>query len=90
MALKGAEFVAEQARDYRAQAKKIPSAVNDQSMKGGIDIQNIDVLRSGNNARIQFDTAALQKLVDVGLNGLTPVFLEMKLMPTPLAAMKVQ
>jgi hypothetical protein len=62
----------------------------DAAMKGGIDIQNIALGRTGDASRIQFDTAALQKFVDEGFTGLTPVFLEMRPMATPLMAMSAQ
>lgn len=54
---------------------------------GGIDIRNIDVARTGENAVIRFDEAALQEMADQDFNGLKPVLMGMALAASPLAAM---
>ena len=63
---------------------------SDPSQNGGIDIQQIKVDRTGDGAAVRLDPAMLQKMVDTGFDGLTPVFLGMRSVDSPLAAMGVK
>ena len=53
---------------------------------GGIDIKNIDVDRKGNRAPVTFDAAALRRIIADGFSGLTPVFMGMFTVESPLIA----
>ena len=55
----------------------------DASMNGGIDIQNIDVNKTG-KARIQFDDAVLRQAFSAGFDGFTPVFINMTPVANPM------
>ena len=57
---------------------------------GGIDIQNINVLRKGASRVVHFDQAALQEIVAKGFDDLTPVFLGISFFKDPLSAMGVK
>jgi hypothetical protein len=57
---------------------------SDSAMNGGIDIQNIDVNKTG-HVRIQFNDDVLKQILDGGFNGFTPVFIKMTPVDSPLA-----
>jgi hypothetical protein len=73
-----------------AQANVDAAEVANPAVNGGIDIQNIDVARTGEGEAIRFDETALRALVDKGFNGLTPVFLGLATVESPLAAMGIK
>ncbi|MBF0387832.1 MAG: hypothetical protein HQL20_08255 [Candidatus Omnitrophica bacterium] len=64
--------------------------VDNSAINGGIDIQNIDVAKTGNGLTVAFDAAALKALVDHGFDGLTPVFLGITPLESPLPALGVK
>lgn len=58
---------------------------------GGIDIQNINVLRQNDGAMIGFDSATLQSIIDRGhFEGLTPVVTGIVRMDSPLVALGIK
>jgi hypothetical protein len=78
---------------------KVLDVTKDDSAKvGGIDIQNINVARTGPSTgsgqgigeAIKFDEAALQGIVNKGFDGLTPVFLGITPMDSPLKALGIK
>jgi uroporphyrinogen-III decarboxylase len=74
----------------RKTAQPFRSQSEQEAEVGGIDIQNIDVARTGTGDAIRFDEAALQELVNKGFDGLTPVFLGITSWSNPLTAMGVK
>jgi hypothetical protein len=65
-------------------------SIPDKAMKnlGGIDIQNIDVNKTG-NAKIQFNDDALKQVLSGGFDGFTPVFIKMTPVENPLMILGV-
>ncbi len=59
-----------------------------QVVDGGIDIQNIDVNKTG-NAKIKFDDDALKQVLSGGFDGFMPVFIKMTPLDSPLRALGV-
>ena len=79
--------------DFFSPAKKngslVPFQNGDAAMNGGIDIQNIDVSKTG-TARIRFNDDALKQVLSRGFNGFTPVFIKMTPVESPLMALGVK
>ena len=71
--------------DFFSQGMKNSS---DSAENGGIDIQNIDVNKSG-NAKIKFNDDALKQILSGGFDGFTPVFIKMTPVENPLMILGV-
>jgi len=68
-------------------ARREPPA--DAAQVGGIDFEDINIDRTG-NSNIKFNEAALRGMEEENFDGLTPVFLSMSEIDSPLAAMGVK
>mgnify|MGYP001767428314 CR=1 FL=1 len=62
--------------------ERYADAAEDKNL-GGIDIQNIDVNKTG-NAKIKFNDDVLRPVLTGGFDGFTPVFLRMTPVDNPL------
>ena len=55
----------------------------DKAMNGGIDLNQISVLRNGKKVNVQFDPDQLNELMKGGFNGFTPVIINMEQISSP-------
>jgi hypothetical protein len=51
--------------------------------KGGIDLNQINVLRNGKKVLVQFDPAQLNELMQGGFQGFTPVIINITRIQSP-------
>jgi predicted dehydrogenase len=71
-------------RDSAQVANAPDTAMADVQKKGGIDIQNIDVVRKNGIMKIQFNDQAVRNVLKNGFNGFTPIVINVISIQNPL------
>jgi len=65
--------------------ESVSSPIDEQSEGvGGIDLNEIDVNRQGSGVNIQFDPVEVQQIIDAGVAGFAPVFINLTPLPSVL------